>query len=53
MLLGLNNNNKKNYYEISTKPLKSMLKYLDGKGNRVIILVARARRRGDRPPSNV
>ena len=38
MLLGLNNNNRKNYYEITTKTVKSRLKNLDGKANGVITL---------------
>jgi hypothetical protein len=33
MLLGLNDNNKKNYYKTTTKPLKSRLKHFDCKGN--------------------
>jgi hypothetical protein len=31
----LNNNNKKNYYEITTKPLKPRLNFLNGKCNEV------------------
>jgi len=38
MSLEINNNNKKNYYEITTKPLKPRLKRLNVKGNRVIKL---------------
>jgi hypothetical protein len=36
MPIGLNNNNKKNHYEITTKPLKPRLKNLDGKCNGVM-----------------
>jgi len=34
-----NDNNKKNHYKITIKPLKSKLKILNGKGNEVIALL--------------
>jgi len=39
MPLVLNNKNKKNHYEITTKPLKPRLKFLNGKSNEVITLL--------------
>jgi hypothetical protein len=38
MPMWLNNNNKKNPYEITTMSLKQRLKNLNGKGNEVIQL---------------